>query len=232
MPTTSKGVPYPAPGSSNDVPTDLQTLAEWIDLHPGVSVLTTAQRDALTGGDLYEGRLIVNLTTGRAERRVGSTWQPAVPLPTPAEIGAAPASHGVHGVSSVNGRTGAVTGLAEASHGAHGVSSVNGRTGDVTGLAESGHIHGAVVASGTYVGNNGSPTNVNLPFRPRMVLIGLSTGTGATALIVDDGGGQALYVAYDGSGPTRIGGCGVYSNGFTVNGVLAAGLTWTYTAFA
>lgn len=82
----------------------------------------------------------------------GGDWSPWVKLPqVSADIGAMPAgdtSHGVHGVSSVNARTGAVTGLSEAhshpyaatDHGVHGVSSVNTRTGAVTGLAEA-HDH-------------------------------------------------------------------------------------------
>ncbi len=68
MATTAKGVPYPVATDSNDVPVDIRRLADWLDARPGVSALTTAQRDALTGVDLWNGRVIYNLTTTQLER--------------------------------------------------------------------------------------------------------------------------------------------------------------------
>jgi hypothetical protein len=66
--STAKGVPFPEETDANDVPADLEALADWIDAHPGVTPLTTAARDALTGAELWAGRLIVNVTTGQLER--------------------------------------------------------------------------------------------------------------------------------------------------------------------
>lgn len=68
MVTTPKGVPYPASTDPNNVPLDLQRLADWVDARPGVAPLTTAQRDALAGVDLWNGRVIYNLTTLQLER--------------------------------------------------------------------------------------------------------------------------------------------------------------------
>ena len=57
MPTTPRGVPYPAPGSPNNVPADLYALATFIDENGGLTSLTTAERDALTGEQLWEARV-------------------------------------------------------------------------------------------------------------------------------------------------------------------------------
>jgi hypothetical protein len=77
MATTDKGVPYPEPTDPNDVPADLAELAAWVDAHPGVSALTTAQRDALTGGELWEGRVILNVSEGLLQRYVSgdAVWR-------------------------------------------------------------------------------------------------------------------------------------------------------------
>jgi hypothetical protein len=79
MPTTAKGAPFPAATSANDVPADLQALANWLDARPGVSPLTTAARDALIGADLWDGRVIYNLTTAQLERYNAAipAWQSA-----------------------------------------------------------------------------------------------------------------------------------------------------------
>lgn len=78
MSTTTKGVPYPALDGStdNDVPADLNAIAEWVNTNPGVAVLTPTQRDALAGVDLWNGRVILNITSGLLERYSTSsgTW--------------------------------------------------------------------------------------------------------------------------------------------------------------
>lgn len=68
MATTTKGYYYPAPSDTNNVPLAMQTAAAVHDARPGVAVLTTVQRDALAGAELWNGRLIVNTTTNRLER--------------------------------------------------------------------------------------------------------------------------------------------------------------------
>ena len=72
--TTDKGVPYPEQSDYNNVPRDLQAIAEWLDARPGVSSLTTSQRDALTGVALWEGRVIYNLSETRVEVYDGDDW--------------------------------------------------------------------------------------------------------------------------------------------------------------
>jgi hypothetical protein len=76
---TPKGVPYAAGTDPNDLTLHTQGLADWIDARPGVSPLTTAQRDALTGADLWDGRVILNLDTERLQRydATAANWQPA-----------------------------------------------------------------------------------------------------------------------------------------------------------
>lgn len=72
--STPRGAPYPVATDNNDVPGDIQRLAEWVDLRPGISTLTTVQRDALAGVELWTGRVIFNTTTGLLERWNGAAW--------------------------------------------------------------------------------------------------------------------------------------------------------------
>ena len=64
---TAKGIPYPVDDDTPDVPRDMESMAEWLDLRPGIQVLTKVQRDALAGADLWNGRVIVNSTTALVE---------------------------------------------------------------------------------------------------------------------------------------------------------------------
>lgn len=79
---TAKGVPYAigsdAAAQLNEI---IQLLAEWIDARPGVSPLTTAQRNALAGADLWDGRIIWNKTLAIFERYNTGTnsWVSASP---------------------------------------------------------------------------------------------------------------------------------------------------------
>lgn len=67
--TTAKGAPFPLGTDTADtLDTTIESLAKWVDARPGVSSLTTAQRDALAGTDLWDGRVIWNSTVGRLER--------------------------------------------------------------------------------------------------------------------------------------------------------------------
>lgn len=56
--------------------TDRRTQLNATTLQVGVQAepMTTTQRDALTGGALFEGRIIDNTTTGRQQMRVGAAW--------------------------------------------------------------------------------------------------------------------------------------------------------------
>lgn len=79
--TTAKGVPYAQGGDAAATIDDtMQALANVVDARPGVSPLTTAQRDALAGADLWDGRVIWNKTTARLERYIlgTNTWVEAI----------------------------------------------------------------------------------------------------------------------------------------------------------
>lgn len=76
MATTTKGYPYPVGTTNNNTPADIQSLAEAVDAAPGVAPLSTAARNALTGGALWVGRQIYNTTTKQFEWYDGAAWQP------------------------------------------------------------------------------------------------------------------------------------------------------------
>lgn len=76
MATTAKGYPYPAAGVSNNVPGDVQLLAQAVDDNPGIASLSTVQRDALAGANRWTGRIIWNTTSLAHERWTGSAWVP------------------------------------------------------------------------------------------------------------------------------------------------------------
>lgn len=83
MPTTSRGAPYPDTTDGNNAPADLEALADWVNDRPGIATVTTTQRNALSGVDLWAGRHVWNTTTGRVEYYTGSTW---LPTPMPGRI--------------------------------------------------------------------------------------------------------------------------------------------------
>lgn len=67
MGTTAKGLRYPEAGDSNNVPVDMQELAQDADDRLPAA-MTSAVRDALASSALWDGRTIWNSTTGRRER--------------------------------------------------------------------------------------------------------------------------------------------------------------------
>jgi hypothetical protein len=75
MPQTDRGYPFP---DGDDPITDgndaIQALAERASLLPGIATLSTAQRDALEGVELWTGRVIFNVTVGRLQRWNGTAW--------------------------------------------------------------------------------------------------------------------------------------------------------------
>jgi hypothetical protein len=82
MSTTTKGVPFPAATDPDNVPGDLQALANWVDGRPGIAAMTTTARNALVAPDLWAGRIIFNITTGQLEQNASGTagaanWAPA-----------------------------------------------------------------------------------------------------------------------------------------------------------
>lgn len=80
MATTAKGFRYPVAGDANNVPNDIQNLASDIDQVPGIAVLTTTARNALSGAGLWNKRLIYNTNLGEWEAyNTGSVaWDPVL----------------------------------------------------------------------------------------------------------------------------------------------------------
>ena len=56
--TTRAGIPYPTPDDANDVPRDLERLADRVAELVGATPMTGVERDALEGADLYPGRAV------------------------------------------------------------------------------------------------------------------------------------------------------------------------------
>lgn len=71
MATTAKGYRYPIGTDPNNVPADIQRLAEDVDAAPGIAVVTTTERDALL---VWTGRTVYNTTTARHEVWNGAQW--------------------------------------------------------------------------------------------------------------------------------------------------------------
>lgn len=75
MGTTARGAPYPIGSDANDVPTDIQALAQWASDRPGIATMTDAERVALAGSDLWEGRVVWTLDTDRLWLYNGTAWR-------------------------------------------------------------------------------------------------------------------------------------------------------------
>ncbi|BBH17514.1 hypothetical protein Back2_18010 [Nocardioides baekrokdamisoli] len=80
--TTSKGIEKPSLDGSdtNDAPYYIGKVADWLNANPGVASHTTAERNALVGIDIWQGRIIVNADTGLLEVNDGTAgaahWHP------------------------------------------------------------------------------------------------------------------------------------------------------------
>ena len=73
--TTAKGVPYPVgTDAAASIDTIVQSLADWVNAAPGIASVTTAERNALTGAALWNGRIVYNNQTVRLEMYNGSVW--------------------------------------------------------------------------------------------------------------------------------------------------------------
>lgn len=81
MAETAKGYPFPDTVDPADIPADIEALAAVCDDRPGVSALTTTMRNDLAGSELWDGRVIWNVTTGRLETfdASGPAWVLAAP---------------------------------------------------------------------------------------------------------------------------------------------------------
>lgn len=71
--TTAKGTPYPiGSDAAASLDTIIQSLAQWVSDRPGVASMTTAEIAALTGADLWVGRVVVNNQTLKPNVYLGS----------------------------------------------------------------------------------------------------------------------------------------------------------------
>lgn len=75
MPFTPKNIQYPGPQDGPPFEQWFQLLAENADAMPGVTAMTAATRNGLTGAARWTGRTIVNLTSGWLEWWNGAAWQ-------------------------------------------------------------------------------------------------------------------------------------------------------------
>ena len=67
-------LPFPEGADANDVPADMQALAERVDEVPGIESLTSAEIAALTAGEKPAGRVVYNSTTSKLQVSNGSTF--------------------------------------------------------------------------------------------------------------------------------------------------------------
>jgi hypothetical protein len=75
---TARGVPHPDDNDPVSAGNErIGDLAAWVNDHPGVSPLTTVQRDALAGAALWVGRVVWNTDDERLEQWNGTAWKPA-----------------------------------------------------------------------------------------------------------------------------------------------------------
>ncbi len=82
MGTTPKGFPFPGAAVSNNVPADIQALAEMVEAYPGIPSLTQTQIDALSSGAKTTGWVIHNATTSQLQKWTGAAWVNVAPVIT------------------------------------------------------------------------------------------------------------------------------------------------------
>lgn len=74
--TARAGLPFPAPSDANNVPADMEALADRVDLLTGATPVTELERDALAGDDRFTGRIVFNVDAERVEVFDGDDWVP------------------------------------------------------------------------------------------------------------------------------------------------------------
>lgn len=72
--TTVLALPFPEGSDANDVPADMQALAERLDEAPGIESLTSAEISGLAAGEKPAGRVVYNSTTSKLQVSNGSTF--------------------------------------------------------------------------------------------------------------------------------------------------------------
>lgn len=112
---TSRNVPLVEGTDPADIAARVNPVAQLAHDRPGVSALTTTQRNALTDAELWDGRVILNTTTDRLNRYdLGTTsW---VAIADFSEIAALLATSGTPAQDAVTGSRGVSTSAARADH--------------------------------------------------------------------------------------------------------------------
>ena len=72
--TTVMALPFPEGSDANDVPADMQALAERLDEAPGIESLTSAEISGLAAGEKPAGRVVYNSTTSKLQVSNGTTF--------------------------------------------------------------------------------------------------------------------------------------------------------------
>jgi len=72
--TTVMALPFPEGADANDVPADMQALAERLDEAPGIESLTSAEISALAAGEKPAGRVVYNSTTSKLQVSNGTSF--------------------------------------------------------------------------------------------------------------------------------------------------------------
>lgn len=72
-------IPIPLGTEDNDVVGSIRSVADRLDLIPGVQAFTTTARDSLAAAQKWAGRVIWNTTSARLEGWNGTTWEPVTP---------------------------------------------------------------------------------------------------------------------------------------------------------
>ena len=72
--TTVMALPFPEGSDANDVPADMQALAERLDEAPGIESLTSAEISGLAAGEKPAGRVVYNSTTQKLQVSNGTTF--------------------------------------------------------------------------------------------------------------------------------------------------------------
>lgn len=202
--TTGRGgLPYPSGSDANDVPGDLQALAERVALLLGATPLTALQRDALEGDDLYAGRavLVTDASGGpRIEVRHDGSW---VAAQRAGDYAAAQHTHSADDVTTgtlADGRipnlnTSKITaGKFPVARGGTGASTAAGARSNLDAAAAT-HSHGfedlpntsARSGASSYEGNGLSSRTISLPFTPRLVVVTRTTTNDDTSVYAMSG---------------------------------------------
>lgn len=115
MATKTRGAPYPLGSDPNDAAGWLNSLAQWVDDRPGVAALTTTARNALTGVDRWDGKLVLDTTLDRLFRWDAgtTTW---IQIADASEIQALLATSGTPAANAVTASRGVATFAARSDH--------------------------------------------------------------------------------------------------------------------